>query len=86
MWYYLEKNLWARSCKSRERNHVSHLNEDMDHRIIKLLENSSVLIEGTLSAIMLGIMLTRKGFIRAGKGVKRAARGYDSIDQKDKNY
>ena len=35
---------------------------------------------------MLGIMLTGKGFIRAGKGVKRAARGCDSMDQKDKNY
>ena len=58
----------------------------MDHRIIKLLESSSLLIEGTLSAIMLGIMLTGKGFIRAGKGVKRAARGCDSMDQKDKNY
>ena len=58
----------------------------MDHRIIKLLESSSLLIEGTLSAIMLRFMLTGKGFIRAGKGVKRATRGYDSMDQKDKNY
>ena len=58
----------------------------MDHRNLKLVESSSLLIDWTLNAIMFWFMLTGKGFIRAGKGVKRAARGYDSIDQKDKNY
>ena len=39
----------------------------------------------TLDASMLGKMITGRGIMRAVKFFVRAARGYDNIDQMDKN-
>ena len=35
----------------------------------------------TLGASMLGDMLSRRGVLRAGKGVVRARRGYNNMDK-----
>ena len=86
-----KKDTWVMSGKSRKRDHFSHFDKDMDDivGIIKLLENSGILIDGvnkTLkheiknkkvnNLVLLGTLdASTLGNMTTGKGITRARKG-----------